>query len=340
MAWMAPDDIPRDFLAPLASDAVALNRALGVLHTYNMVSFTEQGSVSVHRLVQTVLRSRTLGREDAERALQLAVPKGKDDAAVADQWQRVLPHIDALAESSTDGSVPTTETAEAYLDTAQYLFRQQRDGQSVALREQILLHREQVFGDTHRNTLASRSNLASAYSDAGAPERAIPLLKSILTQDEGDLGDTHPDTLIVRNNLAMAYYTAGDTGQAIPLLEVTLTQSEQVLGDTHNDTLTSRHNLGGAYVHIGAVEQAVPLLEKTLRQYVQIRGENHLTTLTVRDNLALAYAQAGDLNRAISLLETNLPMREQLLSDSHPSTEATRAALSQLRQARTKFLYG
>lgn len=331
MAWMAPDDIPRVLLTPLAPDTVALNRALGVLHTYNMVSFAEQGGISVHRLVQTVLRNRSAGRADAERALQLAVPEGEDDAAVADQWQRVLPHIDALAESSPVGSVPSTETTTAYLNAAQYLFRQQRDGQSITLREQILLHRVQTFGETHQNTLISRSNLAGAYTEAGATERSIPLLKTILAHNEEALGDDHPHTLGNRNNLAYAYHVVGDMELAIPLLETTLVKREQVLGDNHHDTLNSRHNLGTAYAKSGATDRAIPLLEGALREYAEALGDAHLITMTVRDNLAYTYAVSGDRERAIPLLETNLALREQVLGDTHPFTEATRTALSLVR---------
>ena len=60
MAWHAPDNIPRDLLEPLAPDPDDLDNALGELHAYNMIAFTDDHqAITVHRLVQTVLRART-----------------------------------------------------------------------------------------------------------------------------------------------------------------------------------------------------------------------------------------------------------------------------------------
>ncbi|WP_405645262.1 FxSxx-COOH system tetratricopeptide repeat protein [Streptomyces sp. NBC_00019] len=340
MAWLAPDDVPRVFLAPLVSDTVALNKALGVLHTYNMVSFTDQGSISVHRLVQTVLRSRPHGpgdpppgRRDAEHVLQQAVPlDSEDDVSTTEQWQQVLPHIDALAESAPGGSVPTSEMADTFFAAAQYLFRQQRDGQTITLRQLVLAQREQNFGTADHRTLAGRHDLANAHLGARDLERAIPLLETTLAQTVQILGDTHPDTLICRRHLGSAYGNAGDLERAVPLLETTLAQAEQVLGDTHPSTLICRHDLALAYANAGDPAEAIRLMEVTLAQFEEAFGYAHPFTLISRRTLALAYAKAGDLERAALLLETTLTQYEQVLGATHPDTLATRASLSRVRQ--------
>ncbi|MFD5635222.1 tetratricopeptide repeat protein, partial [Streptomyces sp. NPDC127077] len=167
---------------------------------------------------------------------------------------------------------------------------------AIPLYEATLTQREQILGDTHPDTLASRNNLANAYQSAGDLGRAIPLHEATLTQYEQVLGDTHPDTLASRNNLASTYQSAGDLGRAIPLHEATLTQYEQVLGDTHPHTLTSRNNLANAYQAAGDLGRAIPLYEATLTQYEQVLGDTHPLTLASRNNLANAYQAAGDLD--------------------------------------------
>ncbi|UUU23537.1 tetratricopeptide repeat protein [Streptomyces sp. DSM 40750] len=331
MAWLAPDDIPRSLLAPLAPTPIALANALGVLHTYNMVAFITKRTVSIHRLVQTVLSTRGApprGRDDAERAVHKAIPTGAEDRATSEQWQQLLPHITALAESVQLDHTDANETRSAYNEAAQYLRRQGRDAHTILLRQAVLAHNEQVLGDTHPDTLASRNNLALAYQAAGNLKQAIPLLKTTLTQSEQTLGDTHPDTLNTRNNLAAAYQTAGNLKQAIPLYETTLTQREQTLGDTHPDTLASRNNLAAAYEEAGDLNQAISLYETTLTQREQTLGDTHPDTLNTRNNLALAYQTAGDLNQAIPLYETTLTQSEQTLGDTHPNTLASRNNLA------------
>ncbi|MER5399414.1 tetratricopeptide repeat protein [Streptomyces sp. NPDC002599] len=341
MAWLAPDDIPRSLLAPLAPSQIALSNALGELHAYNMIAFTDdhQG-VSVHRLVQTVLRTHTpspsepnsyaLGRSEAEQAVHQALPTppaGLRSESTA-LWERLLPHALALAESTPPDTPTSADTANAYHQVAQYLDRQGRDAHSISLRTAVLAQREQVLGHVHPDTLSSRNNLACAYRAAGNLKRAIPLLEDTLVQREQVLGDTHPDTLNSRNNLACAYESVGNLERAIPLYEATLDQCEQVLGPIHPDTLSSRNNLACAYRAAGNLKRAVPLLEDTLVQREQVLGDTHPDTLASRNNLACAYRAAGDLERAIPLYETTLVQREQVLGDTHPDTLASRNNLA------------
>ncbi|MER7179793.1 tetratricopeptide repeat protein [Streptomyces hyaluromycini] len=338
MAWTAPDDIPRTLLASVAPDPVAVDDALGVLHAYNMIAFTaDRQGINIHRLVQTVLRTRTAtqpgaylpGRREAEEAVWEVLPDEEGlatDHAVL--WERLLPHVTSLAESTPPDNPASASTAHAYHSAAQYLYRQGRDAHTITLRTLALTQYEEVLGDTHPNTMNSRNNLALAYRSAGDLGRAIPLYETTLAQCEQVLGDTHPDTLISRNNLAGAYESAGDLGRAIPLYETTLAQREQVLGDTHPDTLISRNNLAYAYHAAGDLARAIPLLEATLAQREQVLGDTHPHTLNSRNNLASAYDSAGDLGRAIPLYETTLAQREQVLGDTHPHTLISRNNLA------------
>ncbi|MEV5415133.1 tetratricopeptide repeat protein [Streptomyces albogriseolus] len=334
MAWLAPDDIPRTFLAPLCPDPRSLGEALGALRAYNMITYSaDRQNVSVHRLLQAVLRHRPAtdsdeyppGRQDAEHLIQRATPDGGTDTP---RWEQLLPHVVAVAESTPPHNPASTETADAYRAAAHYLHDQGRDAHAIRLCRAVLAHNEQVLGDTHPDTLSSRNNLAGAYDSAGDTARAITLYETTLAQCEQVLGDTHPHTLSGRNNLAYAYESAGDLARAIPLLETTLAQCEQLLGDTHPQTLTSRNNLASAYESAGDLARAIPLYETTLAQCEQVLGDTHPRTLIGRNNLASAYESAGDLARAIPLYETTLAQRKQVLGDTHPQTLTSRNNLA------------
>ncbi|WP_225849236.1 FxSxx-COOH system tetratricopeptide repeat protein [Streptomyces sp. HPF1205] len=346
MAWLAPDDIPRTLLAPLAPDPLALDNALGDLHAYNMIAFTDDGQgVGVHRLVQTVLRTRSSaspgpdtyapGRAEAEHAVHQALPAPPEGPLPepSAEWERLLPHVLALAESTPPDTPASVDTAEAYHLVAQYLYRQGRDAQTIPLRIAVVSQCERVLGDDHPVTLNSRNNLALAYRAAGDLGRAIPLYEATLAQCEQVLGDTHPDTLGSRNNLALAYRAAGDLGRAIPLFEATLAQCERVLGDTHPGTLSSRNNLAYAYESAGDIGRAIPLFEATLAQRERVLGDTHPGTLSSRNNLAYAYESAGDIGRAIPLFEATLAQCERALGDTHPDTLGSRNNLAHAYQA-------
>ncbi|MET8579354.1 tetratricopeptide repeat protein, partial [Streptomyces collinus] len=180
MAWLAPDAIPRALLAPLCPDLLALGEALGALHAYNMVAYsTDREHISVHRLVQTVLRHQPTtdsdkcapGRQDVEYLIQQALPDAKTNTP---QWERLLSHVIAVADSTPLNGQASTETTDVYRIAAQHLHLEGRGAHAIPLWRSILAQFEQTLGDTHPHTLASRNNLAYAYDSAGDLERAIP----------------------------------------------------------------------------------------------------------------------------------------------------------------------
>ncbi|MFD5732523.1 tetratricopeptide repeat protein [Streptomyces sioyaensis] len=342
-AWLAPDDIPHTLLTPPGTDPDDTAEAIGTLAAYSMV--TDAGTtLSVHRLVQTVLRFfqetgraqpplHVQGRDRAEQAVlhSLAPPPGQDSVTES-QWEALTPHLVTLAATTPAGhhNAPLAAACDA---AANRLHQQGHTARTIPLLEVILVQREQVLGEAHLQTLQSRNNLATAYESAGDLGRAIPLFEATLAQREQVLGKIHPQTLISRNNLAGAYYQAGDLGRAIPLFEATLAQREQVLGKIHPDTLNSRNDLAGAYQSAGDLGRAIPLFEATLAQCEQVLGETHPQTLQSRNNLAGAYYQAGDLGRAIPLFEATLAQREQVLGETHPQTLQSRNNLAGAREA-------
>ncbi|WP_069768386.1 FxSxx-COOH system tetratricopeptide repeat protein [Streptomyces sp. LUP30] len=345
MAWLAPDDIPRAFLAPLAPDSLALGNALGELHAYNMIAFTDdRQGVSVHRLVQTVLRTRTPtesdpdiyapGRAEAEQAVREALPTPLNDSLPEPValWNQLLPHVLALAESTPPGTPASADSIGTYYQAIDYLYRQGRNAHAIPLGTAALTQCEQLLGDTHHNTLTIRHNLALAHREAGDLGRAITLLEANVAQSEQILGNTHPNTLIGRNQLASTYREAGDLGRAIPLFEATFAQSEQTLSNTHPNTLTIRNNLASAYQEAGDLGRAIPLFEATVAHSEQIHGNTHPNTLIRRNNLASAYQEAGDLGRAIPLLEATVAHSEQTLGNTHPNTLTIRNNLASAYQ--------
>ncbi|WLQ45186.1 tetratricopeptide repeat protein [Streptomyces laculatispora] len=339
-AWLAPDDIPRALLAPLAPTVDEaddeIDDALGVLRAYNMITLSGP-TFSVHRLVQAVLRTPpaadsdhlSAGRVDAELALHAAVFNGDDAMSTATtwQWEALAPHITAFAINLSPASA-TVSTFDIFDRAAENARQAGQTARAIPLFEATLAQYEEVLGDTHPDTLRSRNNLALAYRSAGDLARATPLYEATLAQREEILGDTHPDTLTSRNNLAYVYESAGDLARAIPLFEATLAQYEQVLGDTHPDTLRSRNDLAGAYEGAGDLARAIPLFEATLAQREEVLGDTHPHTLRSRNDLAGAYRSAGDLARAIPLFEATLAQYEQVLGDTHPDTLTSRNNLA------------
>jgi len=309
LAWYAPQAIPRTLLnlttgaQPNDSgdrpglSAVELQRALGALAAYNMITL-DADTVTVHRLVQALARTPDptgtdphrhpadidTARAVATHLLNHATPTSRDDPAQWPTWRTLLPHIEALADHADPAT--DTHTTSLLLDrTAGFLLDHGALARAITYSERALTCDQRLHGPDHPNTLTSRNNLASAYQAAGDLGRAIPLLEQTLADRERVLGPDHPDTLASRNNLAGAYESAGDLGRAIPLFEQTLADRERVLGNNHPDTLASRNNLAYAYQAAGDLGRAIPLFEQTLADCERVLGADHPLSKTVRTSL-------------------------------------------------------
>ncbi|MCX4657272.1 tetratricopeptide repeat protein [Streptomyces microflavus] len=338
LAWYAPENIPRDLLTDLA-EPPQLATALGRLIAYNMITDNHDGTLTIHRLVQSLAR---LPEPTDPHRLPDAVDQARDQAAALlahafpasiehpESWPRcraLLPHINALTRNHTSNH-DTIHTADALGSAAHYQARQGAVALAVQAMQRVLAAHERVLGTDHPDTLIARSNLASAYLLAGDLARAISLFEDTLAARERALGTDHPDTLIARSNLASAYLLAGDLARAISLFEGTLAARERALGTDHPDTLTSRNNLAHAYEKAGNLARAIPLFEGTLADSERVLGTDHPETLTSRSNLVSAQRVGWDPARVILTYEGTLAARERVLGADHPDTLTSRNNLA------------
>lgn len=335
LAWLAPDDIPVGLLTPITDDSDDLHEALGVLAVYCMVSLT-QDSVSIHRLVQTTHRNQTpigdstpTGRLEAERLLSAAVaPLGEPpDSGRSPAWDRLLPHLVALAATTPDGHADTFP-AGRYASAALYLQGLGQDARAVPLLTAALARCEALAGAEHELTMKVRANLGHAYHGAGDFERSIAALEPLVTQCAQVLGDSHPGTLTVAANLANSYRDYGDLARAITLHEETLARRRHALGNDHPDTLVSCEELARTYHASGDLDRAVSLHEATLTQYQRLLGPTHPATLTCQHGLGAVYLASGDLSRAIPIYTAVFAQQQQALGDSDPGTITSRNNLA------------
>ncbi|MEV7174682.1 FxSxx-COOH system tetratricopeptide repeat protein, partial [Streptomyces sp. NPDC093224] len=338
LAWYAPDNIPRDLLDGTAP-APALVAAIGRLTAYDIVSDNHDGTLSVHRLVQSLARTPdpqdphrqpgaiTHARDHATELLANAYPTDPRDPANWPRYQTLLPHTDALVTHHTPDH-DTIHTVQALDHAASYRHEHGLLALALEALQRALATSERVLGSDHPDTLTCRNRLAITYEVAGGLSRAIPLFERTLADRERVLGGNHPDTLTSQNNLAVAYESAGQLGRSIPLKERTLADRERVLGSDHPDTLQSRNNLAIAYVTAGDFRQAILLYERTLADRERVLGSDHPDTLQSRNNLAVAYVTAGDFRQAILLYERTLADSERVLGGDHPDTLTSRNNLA------------
>ena len=114
-AFFAPDDIPTDMITagaehlpePLRAavgDALAFDDAVSAIRRYSLLETDSEANLSLHRLVQAVIRDRLdePGRqqwaEAAVNAVNKAFPNDSDDVRTWKECNRLLPHAIATTD--------------------------------------------------------------------------------------------------------------------------------------------------------------------------------------------------------------------------------------------------
>ena len=315
-------------LAPLINDPLAVSDAEGELRGYSLVTPAEDGSVSVHRLVQAVTEDQMPARlarqwrQATAAVIEAAIPR---DPAQRDTWPEfaaLLPHAQAALPADSKG----LQRIAAYLEySSNYLvareFFRWFPGELTSPRPQ------------DRSTLAARHNFAVWTGQGGDAAAARDLLAALLPVMERVLPRDDPDTLTARGSLAHWTEEAGDAaaardrGRDAELLPM----RERVLGpDTPATpaTLTIRHNLATWTGQAGDAAAARDQLAELLPICERVLGPEHPDTLTIRHNLATWTGQAGDAAAARAQLAELLPICERVLGPEHPDTLTIRHNLA------------
>ena len=191
--------------------------------------------------------------------------------------------------------------------------------------ERAVALRKQTAGPDHPDTLASMSQLAGAYQDAGIFDagrlkETLSLREEMLKLQKAKLGPDHPDTLATMSQLARAYKEAGRSAEALLLYEETLKLQKAKLGADHPDTLVTMNNLAIAYLDAGRLSEALQLADETLKLRKAKLGPEHPDTLGSMNNLANAYRRVGRLTEAVRLYEETLKLANARLGPDHPHT--------------------
>jgi tetratricopeptide (TPR) repeat protein len=352
-AFLAPDAIPETImtegasqlgphLAELGADADGLDEAVEVLRAYSLVRRdAEQETLSVHRLVQAVLRDQ-MGQEEQRqwaervvRATNAAFPEVEHRTRLV--CEKLLPHalIGASLIEQYDFIMPAA--TRLLRQAGYYLNERARYQEAELLLERVLVRDEQIQEPDHLAVAADLNHLALLYTRRGKYTEAEPLYERALKIYEQELGGMHSYTATNLNNLAGLYRVQGKYGEAERLYERALGIREQQLGAEHPDTAQSLNNLAGLYESQGKYAEAEPLLVRALAIHEQQLGAQHPSTAQSLNNLAALYESQGKYAEAEPLYMRALAIHEQQMGAQHPSTALSLNNLAQLYRVQGKY---
>jgi tetratricopeptide (TPR) repeat protein len=334
LAFYAPEKFPRDVLR-LLDDPAEVDEALGLLASYSMITLTHE-AVSVHRLVQAVVRievarSRSADRPDeghepllanivseAFNLLDEVVPDNPvTDVSGWSRWRQLLPHLEALL-AHLPNDTPDVRFPRLLNATAAFLSSQGQYERSLQLGQRALTVAETILPPNHPELAKYMSDLGGTYDDLGHADKALILRERAMAFAEATLPPYHPYIGAYLGNLASTHTSLGHPDKALPLRERAVAITEATLGPDHQDMADDLSKLAATHIELGHPEEALPLQERAVAITEATLGHSHPHMATRLGNLAIIHSELGHPEEALPLQERAVAITEATLGPDHP----------------------
>jgi transcriptional regulator with XRE-family HTH domain/tetratricopeptide (TPR) repeat protein len=323
-AFLHPDLIPEEVLAPAAADPIQLDEALADLATLSLVGRDSRSrGVTVHRLVQDVVRS-TLTEEEqygwAERAVSViarALP-GSDPFHFS-RFLRFVPQAQTGVELVSRWHVRTADTARI-LDRMGAHHQISGDySASLRLLNEAWRLRKQHLGRNHLETAETVLHVAELALALGHFRRAETLARAAVQQLESQLESMDLRVAQARGFLAHVCTERGMYHEAELLVRSALDAQVKRLGGAHPSVAETLSLLA----EVAFMRGRYPETEQLLRQALDINeaglGADHLVTGLTVEALGTLYRYWGRDREATAELERAHVILRAALGPDHPT---------------------
>jgi tetratricopeptide (TPR) repeat protein len=334
-AYLGPE------LASLATDPYQLDQAIAVLRSLSLVQRQpETRTLSMHRLLQAVLRERMSEPEQADwlrrviAALNAVFPDVTHEAW--GQCERLLPHVLTVATTIPD-CAGDRELAEALQKAADYLCDRARYEQAEPLYQRALRIGKRVCGPAHPQVAYPLCGLAYLFYEQGKYQQAEPLYQQALQIREQALGPAHPDVAYTLQRLGMLYWKEGKYEQAKLLYQRALYIQEQAKGAEHPEIASLLNDLAILSAEQGKYEQGERLYWQALFIWERALGANHPYVAIPLNNLASLYIEQGKYEQAEPLCKRAIAIGEKALGAEHPEVAYPLRHLADLYMEQGKY---
>jgi tetratricopeptide (TPR) repeat protein len=260
-AFFGPEPIPRDVFRrvvhatgtsvnDLIADPILLASAVRELGRYALVKL-DGGSISVHRLVQALLRDalspeqRSSYRHEAHLILAAGAPHSPAETQLWPQYAALVAHVAAPVTDLPGCLVP--EVRAFVLDVVRYLYNSGDYASCQSFAERFIARWTADSGATDPHVLDAQRHLGNTLRQLGEYARAYEIVQTTMTASSKLLGERDPLTLALRNAFGADLRAHGDFAAAQELDEETRALHEAVFGAADPQTLRVMNNLALDY---------------------------------------------------------------------------------------------
>jgi tetratricopeptide (TPR) repeat protein/DNA-binding XRE family transcriptional regulator len=325
-----------------ARDPLKIDNIIELLLRYSLIRRTpEEKSLSIHRLVQAVLKdsmdkdAQRLWAERAIRAVNCAFPHVE-----LQTWklcQRYVPHVLVCATYIEEYALAFPEAARLFNEAAFYLIGRGRYTQAEALLLIALEVRRQVLETNHPDTARTLNGLGVVYFKQGRYQDAKPLLQEALAIHQNVLGAEHADMAQMYYDLASLYRAQGTYREAEQFYLQALRIRETTLGADHPLVAQSYYGLVKLYYSQEQYQKAEKYCKQALHIQEQSLGDNHPRIASTLNMLAKIYQGQNELDQAEEMNMRALRIRESTSGLDHPHVATIVNCLVEIYHAEGRY---
>jgi len=353
-AWLAPDPIPAEMFeehgdvvaeavellsADTGEDApdVDVSEALTDLAAYCLITWGEERTFNVHRMLQEVVRSRVPEghrRDWLDKAVELVdahTPFDSDDVRTWPAMDLVRPHA-ARIVSEADQAGITEPTARLMNQLGLFLEAKALYAEAEPMYRRTLEINEAARGMQDPVVAACLNNLAQLLQATNRLDEGEPLMRRALEIDEAAFGAEHPEVATGLNNLATLLQATNRLDEADPLMRRALDIDEAAFGTEHPKVAIDLNNLAQLLQGTNRLGDAEPLMRRALDIDEAAFGTEHPKVAIRLNNLAALLHATNRLGDAEPLMRRVIEIFERAYGQTHPNVATAVNNLAQLLQ--------
>jgi tetratricopeptide (TPR) repeat protein len=299
---------------------------------------TQAETLSMHRLVQTVLKERL--PEEVQRTWVDMLIRMLDQLFLVElgrvevehwSWcEQVLPHAQSVLQAAENLQLVSRELGALLQKIATYLFHRARYEQAEALYLRAISIQKQALGATHPDLVLALTGLANTHHQQGKYQEVEVFYQEAISLIEVSLGPEHPQLALPLQGLAFFYQETTQYAKAEATYRHALHVCTQASGPDHPDLATILHYLASCYLVQGYYTQAEPLCLQALQIRERTLHPHHPSIGETLNDLALLYYNQTRYQESEQLYLRSLSLKEQTLGIDHPDVASTLNNLARL----------
>lgn len=324
LACYEAEAIPRWLLAGpvIGADEIAVEKALTALTQLSLITYADQ-LVSLHRLVQEAIRSRTMvlggtqaltrSLDTASQLLDSAFPQDPDDTDLWPVCAELIGHCVRITEVAAEARWSGLPLASAAIRAAQYLNARGSRQDALSLLDRV----SDGLSSQDPNTLQARilstrarveRNLGRG-ADAERDARAAVELTSAAST-----ADARSEALEILGRIQL---DNGDRAAAKATLQAGLDAARSVVGGSRHEVIALNY-LARAHTFDGELDIARAMLTEALDLDGSLHRSEHADTAWTLDNLGLVELAARDFDAAEDYFRRALAIEASVHGPEHP----------------------